>query len=356
MKRICIVIGSLVQGGAERQSVRLAAALSDAHEVLFVTLSDVPAHPDHVESLAQAGIEHRSLEAAPWLRVQRLAGLFRAWKPDLVFSYLPGDVTVAALAGRWAGVPDIIGGVRNSRIGRLKWNVLRWLHNHLLTASVSNSFSGRDACIARGFKADRFEVISNGIDPIAEEHEKRDDDTIRVLSVGRFVEQKDYATAIRAFARFRKRVAPAQKCVFTIAGIGPLEPSLRAWIAEAGLSHEVEIEIDPPHLDDLYRRADIYLCSSLFEGLSNTVMEAMNFGLPVVATDVGDNGQLVRDGRTGLLTPVGDVERIADALVALAEDGERRMAFGREAQRRIREEYSLSVFQRRYLELVEKLS
>ncbi len=356
MKRICIVIGSLVQGGAERQSVRLAEALSGSHEILFVTLRDVAPHQDHLEALSGAGIEHRGLKAAPWARVPRLASLFRAWKPEIVFSYLPGDVTVAALAGRWAGVPAVVGGVRNSRIGKLKWNVLRLLHNRLLTLSVSNSFSGRDACVARGFKSDRFVVIPNGIEPIREEHEKRDDETLRLLSVGRFVEQKDYRTAIRAFAKFRERITPSQKSVYTIAGVGPMEDQLRTWISEAGLSHEIELEIDPPHLDDLYRRSDLYLCSSLFEGLSNTGMEAMNHGLPVVATDTGDNAQLVHEGRSGLLVPIGNVDRIAEALVALAEDGERRIAMGREAQRRIRDVYALKVFQKQYLELVEKLS
>jgi len=356
MKRICIVIGSLVQGGAERQSVQLAEALSCTHEILFVTLRDVSPHPDHLQSLSKAGIEHRGLRAAPWARVPRLAKLFRSWEPEIVFSYLPGDVAVAALAGRWAGVPAVVGGVRNSKIGRLKWNVLRFLHNHLLTLSVSNSFAGREACVARGFRDDRFVVIPNGIEPIGEAHEKRDDDTLRVLSVGRFVEQKDYRTAIRAFAKFRERIAPSQKAVYTIAGVGPMEDQLRAWISEAGLSHEIELEIDPPHLEDLYRRSDLYLCSSLFEGLSNTVMEAMNHGLPVVATDAGDNGQLVLEGRSGLLAPIGDVDRIAEALVALAEDGERRVAMGREAQRRIQDAYALPVFQRQYLELVEKLS
>ena len=356
MKRICIVIGSLVQGGAERQSVHIARAMAQDHEVLFVTLRPEAAHPKHLDSLSSSGIELRSLRAGPLARVPRLAALFRSWKPDLAFSYLPGDVAAVALAGRLAAVPKLIGGVRNSKIGTFKWKALRFFHNHLLTLSVSNSYSGRDASIALGFDPDRFEVIPNGIEPIHEQHEKRDGDTIRVLSVGRFVAQKDYRTAIRAFADLSRRVAPNLKALYTIAGVGPLEPELRAWIAEAGISPLVEIEKDPPHLAELYRRSDLYLCSSLFEGLSNTVMEAMNHGLPVVATDAGDNGRLVCDGRTGLLAPTGDAERLADGLVALAEDADRRAAFGREAQDRIRTEYALPVLRRRYLDLVESLS
>ncbi|RMF83212.1 MAG: glycosyltransferase, partial [Nitrospirae bacterium] len=87
---------------------------------------------------------------------------------------------------------------------------------------------------------------------------------------------------------------------------------------------------------------------SLAEGISNTLLEAMATGLPVVATRVGGNPELVAEGETGLLVPPGDPEALGAALASLAADGERRRRFGAAARVRAVERFSLEAMVARY--------
>ena len=85
---------------------------------------------------------------------------------------------------------------------------------------------------------------------------------------------------------------------------------------------------NPSNLDEYLSKSDIYLSTSLFEGLSNSIMEAMAYSLPIIATDVGDNNYLVQDGYNGFVTNVKDVDEIAKKLLSLVIDKEKRLKMG----------------------------
>jgi glycosyltransferase involved in cell wall biosynthesis len=87
---------------------------------------------------------------------------------------------------------------------------------------------------------------------------------------------------------------------------------------------------------------DVFVLPSASEGLSNTILEAMATGLPVVATSVGGADEIVADGRTGLLVPPGDPGALASAMEALARHAERRLQFGREARRSVESSFSIA--------------
>jgi glycosyltransferase involved in cell wall biosynthesis len=101
--------------------------------------------------------------------------------------------------------------------------------------------------------------------------------------------------------------------------------------------------------------SDAFVLPTPSEGLSIAIMEAMAAALPVVATAVGGNAELVEPGKTGLLVPVGDVAALADALRVLARDPVKRRAMGRAARSRVTLEFTADKMADRYVKLYEEL-
>ena len=153
------------------------------------------------------------------------------------------------------------------------------------------------------------------------------------MSVGRFSKQKDFYTALSAIKAPAVTVELKYDFEYIIIGDGGLETQIREWIKELDLD-KVRIVISPDNLYDYYRDSDIYLLTSLFEGVPNTVMEALNFSLPVVSTDIGDVNYLVKEGVNGYLANTRDFESIALSLGKLINDPAKRNEFG-EAGRNI---------------------
>lgn len=346
--RVCITIRSLTDGGAEKQSILLARALRGEHDVCFVATSPTPCRDKHLRALAELGIEPHFLSGRLG-SLGELTRLLRQERVELVLSHLPGDTVLAALAGRRAGVPRIYGGLRNAALAGWKWPVLRWIERHCLTGVVANSQAARREAIARGFDPERLVVVPNGIDVTAPARTREPGEAVRIVGVGRYVEQKDFDTTLRAFGRLQER-SPV-RCELDLVGRGPLAPVLEARIAELGLADRARLVVDPADMEAVYRRADVYVSTSRFEGLSNAALEAMVASLPLVLTDVGDQALLVEEGINGFVTAPGDAEATAGALERLL-DPQRRVAFGLASHRRVVAEYGFERFRERALALV----
>jgi glycosyltransferase involved in cell wall biosynthesis len=111
-------------------------------------------------------------------------------------------------------------------------------------------------------------------------------------------------------------------------------------IRQLNLGNNVKVLISPEDIHGILLKGDIYLSTSLFEGLSNSVMEAMSAGLPIVATDVGDTKYLVRDSYNGFLVPRKDIDLITSKLQELIDSGEKRKEFGENSYSMIKKEFS----------------
>ena len=108
-------------------------------------------------------------------------------------------------------------------------------------------------------------------------------------------------------------------------------------------------------MPELLNAMDVYVLSSLTEGISNSLLEAMATGLPVVATETGGNPEVVVDGDSGLLFTVGDDSRLKEHLLALESRREWRWQIGQRARRRVRDEFSIDSMVRKYEEVYESL-
>jgi glycosyltransferase involved in cell wall biosynthesis len=149
------------------------------------------------------------------------------------------------------------------------------------------------------------------------------------VNVGNLTGQKDQGTLVAACARLRKRV-PGLRVL--ICGEGPERSRLEAAIAAAGLGEVVVLAGFTPDVAPVLAAADLFVLSSVNEGMAWVLMEAAASGLATVTTDVSGARYAVADGETGLVVPPGAPDALGDAMAALLQDPARREAMGRRAR------------------------
>ena len=179
-------------------------------------------------------------------------------------------------------------------------------------------------------------------------------DSIVIGTLGRMQTVKDQLTLVRAFVLLLKRLPEARKRLrLVLIGDGPLRAQAQAMLQQA---NALELCWLPGSRDDtpaLLRGMDIFVLPSLAEGISNTILEAMASGLPVVATHVGGNSELVVEGQTGALVPPANPDAMADALQRYIEDPALRHQQGRQGRQRIEHEFNLAYMVQRYLSVYD---
>ena len=179
-------------------------------------------------------------------------------------------------------------------------------------------------------------------------------DAILIGSVGRLAHVKDFPTLIRAFDRLRELWPEGRtRLRMVIVGEGTTRPECERLIAELGLGEQTWLAGDRSDIPELMRAMDLFVLPSLGEGISNTILEAMACGLPVIATDVGGNPELVAPGKTGTLVPVADHEKMAQALLAYVRDPARMAQEGRGARAEIEARFSMEAMVAEYLRVYD---
>jgi glycosyltransferase involved in cell wall biosynthesis len=350
-----VLIRSLANGGAEKQSILLGKALQQRFPTYLVVLDRTPLHDKHWQKIQDEKIKTVFLEGNLFRKYKQLSDLIRKEHIQYLFSFLPSDTFLAAVAGRLNGVKAVFGGVRNAIIPKHKQKALKLLHNHLLHYSIANCHSGVKNLSQQGFKSSKFVVIHNALEHLPALRERKAHPEVRLVTVGRFVAQKNFLMALRLFRKLLDS-SPLPELHYTIIGYGPLEAEIRAEIGRLALEKHVELLINPEQLEEKLWEADIYFCPSLFEGLSNAVMEAMSCALPIVASSVGDNDYLVFDGENGYIHELQDEEGMLNSIKILVSDREKRLAFGQKSREIIQQQFSFQAFSEQYLKLIEAKS
>lgn len=349
---IAILIPTINAGGAEKQASLLASLLSKNYKVCVILYSgEAKTNETNVKRLKEANINVIKLVGNVFTKIKDLKSALKVNNIDCLFNYLTKPNFVGAIAAKKAGVKRIYNGIRNSRIDWWKLILERIAHNHYATATIYNCYSGEEYFSSKGLKKDKAIVIPNCFPNISEPIVREDKEVKHIVTVGRFVPQKDYKTIICTIAELKKL---RSDFVMDIIGYGEEEQNIRGWIKEFDVEKYINIYIRPNNVQDIVRDADIYLSTSLFEGTSNSIMEAMNWSLPVVATNVGDNDHLVIDGVNGTLHPIGDAKGMAESIAKLVGNYELRKNYGFASNKNLRENYSMEIFEKRYLKLIEE--
>lgn len=355
--KICIFIRTLLSGGAEKQSMFLAKTLQDNFEVHLIVQKGQYIEKKHLKYIQENDINLILLKGSSFKRAFEFHRILKSGKFDLIFSYLTSDNFWSAIIGKIAGVRYIVGSIRNERLPWIKQLISKQIHLYLQDYTIFNNHSGYQHFIDAGFKKEKSIVINNCIDITTSPIIRPGTKSLKILTVARFTEQKDFLTAIKSFHYFIVNLCPGSvKVEYMIVGYGILEPQITQWIEERNLSNSVTMVINPDDVDKYYVSSHIYLSTSVFEGFSNSIMEAMSFSLPVIATDVGDNRELIIDNETGYLVPVKEYQILAGKIAELISSHKKRVAFGKAGYNLLKEKYSLRKFQNDYLGLIQSLN
>ena len=353
MPTISLFLPSLDGGGAERVFVQLANEFSALG--LSVDMVLAAARGPYLAEVAP-GVRIVDLQAPGVLRsLPKLARYLREQRPEALLSALDHANITAIAACKIAntGIRCAISmrSVPSAVYGEEKRALRRWLMPRLMRASyrladrvIANSQSvAADLLQKIRVPAGKLRVIYNPLDldsirrlggqAIDNEWLKQRDAPL-LLAVGRLDVLKDFPTLIRAFAIVRSRC----DCRLAILGEGPDRQLLEKLVAELHLSKDVHFTgfINNPFA--WMRRADLIVCSSLTEGCPNALMQALACGTAIVSTDcVGGCSEILEGGKWGRLVPIGDVQALADSILATLRGGERPDGRRRAADFAIRE-------------------
>ena len=366
--KIVHVVHALEVGGLENGLVNVINNLDPArffHSIVCLTRSGAIA-----QRIRRKDVEVRELGLDPSrfkFPIMPLVKIFRELRPDIVHTRAWGTVD-AIMAARVAGVPRVIHGEHGRDVadpeGRnRKRNVIRKCLSPMVDRfmTVSDDLQ-RWLTEMVGIPAHKVVRIHNGVDTGKFSREGRaaarrklgfDDANVAIGIVGRLDPVKDHRSLLQAFAA----VSQAQpRARLIIVGDGVMRQAIEAQINELRIADRVQMLGERQDVAEILKALDCFTLTSVAEGISNTILEAMATGLPVVATRVGGNPELVQHGLTGQLVPPGDVGALAQAFETYLNDPDLRLRDGKTARERSEKYFSLERMAANYTEFYSSVS
>jgi L-malate glycosyltransferase len=352
---VFLMIQNLERGGSERQFAMLAGALDQGS--IRVLLGCIRRRGPFLEGLGEipqfpiGG----SLYGLQSLRARfDLARHFRRTRPGIAHAFDFYSNMTMIPAARVAGVPVVIGSQRqlgdlmSRRHYRAQLDMFR-----LCDRVVCNSHAAADRLIEDGLPERKVAIIGNGLPPGAFAAAPRA--TLprvgRPLRVGMIARMNAAYKNHRCFLRAAARIsATFQEVEFLLVGDGPLRPEFERQAEESGIQDRVCFLGDRRDIPAILATLDISVVPSDSESLSNVVLESMAAGVPVVASEVGGNIELV-SGERGVLVPVNDPGALVAAVERLLGDHELRAALAGNAKRYVGANFSINRVRERYEEL-----
>jgi len=344
-----MVLPTLAPGGMEVVVARLTNGLSRrGHRVGVTCLEQEGPLADEL----RAGGHHVSLVPAPRLRAILRPTSLEAWlrvrEPDVVHVH-SGAWLKAARAARMAGVPHVVHTI-HGLLDREPWYgpaLKRWAARYTdRVVAVSKPLADYLIGSVR-LPARMVTVIPNGIDvktfrPAPPARSLRaalglDDAALLVGTVGRLTAVKNHADLLSAFALIERSIPNAS---LVIVGDGPLRASLERQVVDLGLEGRVRFLGAARDLASTYRELDLFVLSSMAEGTSMSLLEAMASGVCTLATAVGGTPDVLGSGGFGLLVPPRDPTALARAMHRLLRDPKLRSRLAAAARQRVEEGYN----------------
>jgi glycosyltransferase involved in cell wall biosynthesis len=339
--RLCVVhvTPGLDMGGLEKLLVEFAHHTNrDRFALRFVVLGNRGVLAEDIEACGWPVTVMGQPDGLRPSLVLRLARCLRHWQADVLHTHDDRAHLYGTLAGRLARVPRVVH-TRHGRSPRLshRQKILVRAAARLIDHFVCVSADSARLAVQQGVRADKVQAICNGIDTQHFAFSGPQPGGPAVL-VARLSPEKDIDTLLHAAALVVKR-DPAFR--LEIAGDGPCGAALRQTCSALGLEEHVRFLGQMRDVPGLLARAGMCVLSSRSEGISLTLLEAMACGLPLVATCVGGNPDVIVDGQTGILVPPENPPALAEALLRLRHDPQSCVRFGEAGRRRVEESFDI---------------
>lgn len=345
--RIVHVVDSLEVGGLERVTVDLAQAqAARGHAVSVFSIAATEGLKGELQSAGISVIEGHKQRSLDRQTLASLRACVTASKADIVHAhnFVPNYHAALATLGLGASLictlHDMGTRLQNRKLRTLfKLSLWRTASVAMVGAQVHQQHVGSGLIAAR-----KAHTVLNGI-PVERFHEANttrasaraalglSDDDLVLGCVGRLVELKNHHRMIGVMPELLRQ-HPTLKLV--IIGDGPRADALRSQVAELGLQSHVVLAGQRQNVGALLGAFDVFALPSQTEGLSIALLEACGSGLPVVATRVGGNVEIIRDGETGLLIAANDNDALAHGLSRMLSDAPLRQALGAAARQWVR--------------------
>jgi glycosyltransferase involved in cell wall biosynthesis len=349
--KIVHAVYSLEVGGAETlvtQLCRLQRARG--HDVSVCAYSGLGPLG---EMLRDEGVEvYVPGEAHPVKTMWRYYQHFRLLKPDVVHCHNPAPTIQAAMSARMAGVRCVVS-TRHSLVAppydeaeERKYGVMASFCDIIVGICEVTCGNLRNAPFAHTKKIVR---VYNGSTPVEpSDFTALNKRGFTLVFVGRVAAVKNLETMIRAVAIAAEKVIGLE---LWIVGDGPVRAELEALTRDLGISKQVRFWGQRLDTAQFFSAADVFVMSSVSEGLPMSLLQAMSVGIPAIVTDVGGMAEVVRLSGGGLLAPVGDAAKYAQAIVRMAYDPGLREELGAFSRRSYQDEFTLDKMETRYREI-----
>jgi len=351
-----------INAGTERQLGHLLERLPERGYSIWLISFQTSPFLEREFSGMFPGVEMKTLGAKSDLSKSipsliRLLFLMRRIRPDIVHTFFPDSNSVGILIAKLAGVKNLISSRRDMGYDLTSKVITRLkIANRFVPFIVANCRAVEEQAIRlENIREQKIRVIYNGIledvyAEIMDRKEEKDPIIGIVANLNRPIKRVDLF--VKA-ARIIHKDFPNAK--FWIVGDGPLRKELEELTSKNGLNSSLVFWGRRDDVHKLLSQITIGVISSDTEGLSNSIMEYMQMGLPVVATDVGGNRELVNHGVTGYLVPPNDEEALAEKIIKLLKEPKSMTQMGKLGKEKIINQFSIEKMVRETIGLYEFL-
>jgi len=363
---IAHVLHRLCPAGAEILAADLARQLKGNYRFVFFCLDEIGPLGHQLEAEGFDVVDLARSPGVDFKLAKRLRLATRQHEVKLLHAHQYTPFFYAAMSRRLSPAPPVLFTEHgrhypdHRRIKRLIAN--RFLVRRIDRMTAVGRFVKQALIEYEGLAADRIQVIHNGIEPSPfSDQDPRaafcdevglDPGKPICLHVARFHPVKDHGTAIHAFARV---VAQIPQAALVLAGDGENRGKMESLAQDLKVAENLRFLGVRADIPRLMAAVDLLLLSSLSEGLSVTLLEAMAASLPIAATDVGGNSEVVIHGQTGLLSLRGDAAALAMNMLTLIKDPKLRASMGEKGRKRLDQYFTQQQMHTAYNDLYQQM-
>ena len=321
MKKILFVNASLTNGGSERVMVKLANYMSsfNGFNVAMISIID-----DNITYKLNNNIklynlhEKKNCYNSKFSRIRKIRNVVKKYKPDCVISFMY-NINIYTLISCIGICNNVIVSERNNPHYRSKiTKLLEELFYSIFARKVVFQTEEVKNYYSKSIR-NKSVVIPNPVDQVNSIY--YNSESKKIIAIGRLNKQKNFSLLIHAFSMFLSKYPDYNLFIY---GDGDLRDDLISLCEKLKITNSVFFPGFVSDISDKFKDAHMYVSSSDFEGISNSMLEALSYGIPTISTDSAGGGakSMIIDGVNGILVPVNDENRLYEAMCIIAGDNE----------------------------------